>query len=215
MLLTKENIKTNVPNICGIYLIRNTVNNKCYIGQSIYLQKRLLKHITPKTWEHQKDRMLIYKAFEKYGLEAFEFEILEEIDSTDYSIVKPRLDSLEKEYILQYNSKTEGYNQTNGGDAGITGYKFSKEQIKYQSQKRLETIKRTWQYEVRCYDTLTQHMHFAQSIPELNKLLDIHFNTEDLRNILVRGRYIIANSGKELTEKSKKYFEIRDKITHK
>ena len=36
MLLTKENIKNNViKNTAGIYYIKNKLNNKYYIGQSI------------------------------------------------------------------------------------------------------------------------------------------------------------------------------------
>ena len=37
----KNNIK-KVSNNPGIYKITNTINNKCYIGKSMHLRKRLL-----------------------------------------------------------------------------------------------------------------------------------------------------------------------------
>ena len=39
-----EQAKEVAANLAGIYLITNTVNNKHYIGQSIYLRKRLLNN---------------------------------------------------------------------------------------------------------------------------------------------------------------------------
>lgn len=40
----KLNEYRELENIPGIYLIRNLINNKCYIGQSIRLKKRLQDH---------------------------------------------------------------------------------------------------------------------------------------------------------------------------
>ena len=172
MKFTKELIKENVPNICGIYLIRNIINKKCYIGQSIYLQKRLLTHINPKTWNKVKDRMIIYKALLKYGLDNFEFEILYKNDSTDYGNVKPILDELEKKYINEYDSKENGYNQTIGGDAGVTGLKMTKSQCEHQREVRMKIVN-NWEHEVRAYDIYNQHMYFAVSFRALGEQLGI------------------------------------------
>lgn len=209
MKFTKELIKENVPNVCGIYVIRNNVNGKCYVGQSIYLQKRLLTHVNPKTWNKTKDRMIIYKALLKYGIDDFEFEILYTNDSTDYANVKPILDALEKKYIAEFNSKENGYNQTIGGDAGVTGLKMTKKQCEHQREARMKVVN-NWEHEVRAYDVINQHMFFAVSYRAMSERLGIPLNGNCVINLLIAGRYIIARSGKELTEKCNKYFGQRN-----
>lgn len=211
MKFTKENIKDTVPNICGIYVIKNCVNGKCYVGQSIYLQKRLLTHVNPKTWNKVKDRMIIYKALLKYGLDDFEFEILYANDSTDYANVKPILDELEKKYISEYNSKENGYNQTIGGDAGVTGLKMTKGQCEHQREARMKIVN-NWEHEVRAYDVINQHMYFAVSYRAMGEKLGIPLSGQCVINLLIAERYIIARNGKELTEKCNKYFEQRNAL---
>ena len=120
MLLTKENIKNNViKNTAGIYYIKNKLNNKYYIGQSINMRTRLLFHINRSkniTYQH------IHRAINKDGLENFEFGILSYIIFDDKNEIKTKLDFLEKYYIRKYNSYgITGYNATIGGDKGVLG----------------------------------------------------------------------------------------------
>ena len=63
----------------GIYKITNKINNKCYIGQSVDIQQRWSKHLSAFNGEHTPDYK-IYRAFEKYGLQNFTFEVIEECD---------------------------------------------------------------------------------------------------------------------------------------
>ena len=56
----------------GIYLIRNKINNKVYIGQSIDIEGRWKDH------KVRKDESAIHLAIQKYGVENFEFEVLQE-----------------------------------------------------------------------------------------------------------------------------------------
>ena len=122
--MNTSNIK-DIPNIPGIYKITNIINEKCYIGQSIYLKKRIKRHLS---YKQHKDNLALYKAFDKYGIDKFTIEILETIDTEKCNNIKSELDRLEIFYIKKYDSYSSGYNQTIGGDAGITGYKFTKEQ---------------------------------------------------------------------------------------
>ena len=107
----------------GIYKITNLINNKCYIGQSVHIEKR---------WYDEKRRAFAEnaneydlprsRAFRKYGLENFSFEILEEcpIDM---------LNSREQYYIKYYNSITpNGYNITIGGNSS-SGVKLNLEKV--------------------------------------------------------------------------------------
>lgn len=56
----------------GIYCIINTFNNKRYIGQAVDIQKRWHQHRTNKG-----SNILLQHAFKKYGIENFEFIVLE------------------------------------------------------------------------------------------------------------------------------------------
>ena len=56
----------------GIYKITNLLNGKCYIGQSINIQKRWTNHKTSyKNPNKDCYNYPLYKAFRKYGLENF------------------------------------------------------------------------------------------------------------------------------------------------
>lgn len=87
-----------------IYIIKNDINSKVYIGQALDAKKRFASHCKP-----NKDNSLIDKAIQKYGKSHFWFEILEsQVDNYN---------EREKYWIRYYNSKTPfGYNILNGGD---------------------------------------------------------------------------------------------------
>ena len=92
-----------------IYVIRNCVNDKVYIGQTrLSLEERFNRHISDSKLECKQHRPL-YLAFAKYGIDKFCIELIEDCD---YSIADER----EIYWIKQYNSnKCGGYNATIGG----------------------------------------------------------------------------------------------------
>lgn len=62
----------------GIYIIKNKVNSKVYIGQSKKLRQRYSDHIRKiKAGTHHNE--ILQRAFEKYGIDSFEYSILEEV----------------------------------------------------------------------------------------------------------------------------------------
>ena len=88
-----------------IYLIRNKINNKMYVGQTIYsFDIRYNGNLRKNT--HNKD---LKEDIEKYGID--NFEITKEFDKADS---KEELDSLEQLYIKTYNLLDDkyGYNKT-------------------------------------------------------------------------------------------------------
>lgn len=126
--MDKNDLK-NIKPIPGIYCIKNNIDSKCYIGQSINVKKRLQHHLSRSTQDRYDNP--IYRAFKKYGIENFSVNIVEYVDTKDFTYAKKRLDELEVKYIKQYNSYGKnGYNQTLGGDGGILGYKFTDNQRK-------------------------------------------------------------------------------------
>lgn len=90
---------------CGIYKITNLLNNKCYIGQSVYIERRFTKH---KNFDLEKKDYPLYVDFEKYGIENFSFEIIELCSQEE-------LNEKEKYWIEYFDSFNNGYNQTIGG----------------------------------------------------------------------------------------------------
>lgn len=87
--------------MCGIYMIKNKINGKVYIGQSIHIHKRFKEHIRHSKYSNS----VIHLAIKKYGLENFEFNIL-------ILCKKDKLNELESKYIIEYNAnnKENGYN---------------------------------------------------------------------------------------------------------
>lgn len=102
-----------------IYKIRNTVNNKVYIGKTIQkLECRIHDHFSK--WSNCRK---LKSAIEEFGQEAFEISILED------NIPYPLLDDKETYYINLYNSITEGYNIKEGNSKfrGRKTHSISKE----------------------------------------------------------------------------------------
>lgn len=124
------------PKLAGIYIFKNNINGKCYIGQSIKLRSRIKDHL--RNAKNMKIDLPIYRAINKYGFHNFSIDILESFvpdpeESTE-SIIK-RLDDLEIKYIEEYKAYADGYNCTKGGDFGVLGLKMTVEQKKrYQKQ---------------------------------------------------------------------------------
>lgn len=82
----------------GIYKIENLINHKCYVGQSVHIERRWREHCQPST------KSVISSAIKKYGKENFSFQILEECSEQE-------LDEKEIFYIEKFNCIVpNGYN---------------------------------------------------------------------------------------------------------
>ena len=99
----------NMNKILGIiYKITNDVNEKIYIGQTIKtVKKRWQQHICNSSKEYF-SQIVLYKAMNKYGIEHFKIEEIEEVENEF-------LDEREKYWIKYYDSYNHGYNSTIGG----------------------------------------------------------------------------------------------------
>lgn len=101
----------------GIYKITNNINGKIYIGQSIDINKRWKEHKHRSQIPNKEYDKYLYRAFRKYGIENFTFEILEEC-------TREQLNEKENYYILLYKSNDDfyGYNETSGYDQPQYGF---------------------------------------------------------------------------------------------
>lgn len=105
-----------------IYLCKNLINEKVYIGQTVQkLQRRIDHHLQ----DAKKDNLYFHKAIIKYGKDNFKWSILEDNIQIDI------LDEKEMYYISKYESNIseKGYNLTNGGRDAIISSKLKEEQV--------------------------------------------------------------------------------------
>ena len=117
-----ENLNLEVFGI--IYLIRNKVNGKCYVGQTqeqkgfddrysrsgegIERVYKCHKHLKEHNESYNKH---LLGSIEKHGFEAFEIN-----KCLDYAFSLEELNVKEKVYIQLYDSFENGYNETLGGE---------------------------------------------------------------------------------------------------
>ena len=128
LLIQCKMIKTEGGvDMTGIYAIRNTFNNKYYIGQTKDIYQRWMQHRSRlKCGTHENCHL--QSSYNKYGEDSFEYSVLEECS-------EDLLDDRERYYINQYDSYDNGYNLDQGG-AGCPGYKHTEEFKQNLSEKR-------------------------------------------------------------------------------
>lgn len=95
----------------GIYIIKNKINNKCYIGKSINIENRLQYGHLKLLNNNKHYNKYLQDSWNKYGNINFEFNIVEECKEKE-------LNQKEKYWINYYksNDREHGYNLTIGGD---------------------------------------------------------------------------------------------------
>lgn len=96
----------------GIYVYRNNINGKSYVGQSLDIQRRINQHNHKLSIEGDNCTVL-QRAVNKYGIENFYVGVLE------YCILD-ELDAKEIHWIKKLNSlHPNGYNMQSGGSFGL------------------------------------------------------------------------------------------------
>jgi group I intron endonuclease len=154
-------INDKFENLPGIYIIKNLVNGKVYIGESLNVKTRMRKHKTVSL-------QVIHNAFKKHGMMNFEIYV-------EYfpNFTKKDLVDLERELIIKFNCQSpNGYNILNEGSNWI-GKKHSEETKKKMSEDRSGT-KHT------LYGTKWSDSHLQKktsiNIEELDNIIDLYFN---------------------------------------
>lgn len=89
-----------------IYKITNKINGLAYIGQANDYERRFTEHRKYKV-NQEVDTKLLYQAFEKYGIENFNFEVIG---------LYANYNEMERYWVAYYDTYYNGYNMTPGGD---------------------------------------------------------------------------------------------------
>ena len=125
-----------------VYMHRNLINGKIYIGQTNNPKKSWGSNgarYKPRPNEESR----FWKAIQKYGWKNFEHIILGEYETREET------NEAEIEFIKQYNSTNPdiGYNISSGGDRHDWYDNYTDEQKKAYQEKRREISYRLWQDE--------------------------------------------------------------------
>lgn len=113
-----------------LYIIRNTINDKVYIGiTSMPIKTRFAAHIQ----KSNERKTRLQKAICRLGADKFSIEVLK--TSTN----RVKLCEAEVRYIKRFDSINKGYNQRLGGGSlcGKTGHQIEYEGKLYRSKKHL------------------------------------------------------------------------------
>lgn len=106
-----------------IYKIENLINHKVYVGLTNNPSRRKTRHFYDLS-KGQHDNPHLQKAYDKYGLENFKFEVIQE-----YNCSEDEIKQYEKYWIKELKAYGEGYNCNPGGDLSYNPGKLSKEEV--------------------------------------------------------------------------------------
>ena len=116
--------------IIGVYKITNTITGDFYIGSSKDVKLRLAKHKCTSTW-NKYPNIQLYQDFQKYGVDKFAFEILEEVE----------IDSLKKTEQQFIELLKPTYNNRNANGFDFERHKEYQKSDKCKESKRKSSNK--------------------------------------------------------------------------
>lgn len=175
-----------------IYKITNVLNGKSYIGKtSRSFEVRKGEHL--RSYLNENKTSVLYRAMRKYGIENFQFDIIED------NIPNELLSQKEQDYIKIFNSYYQGYNMTFGGEGEssadreeiinlhISGLNLKEiSQITEHTTKTISTILRDEGYQIK--------QHTGLNSQGLNGTeVQVTFNGLKFKSISNLADYLIVN----------------------
>lgn len=178
--------------ICGIYMIRNIINEKKYIGKSFDIKKRWSNH----KYELNKGihgNSHLQSAWNKYGRDNFVFSIVEEC-------AEDELDNKETYWIDKLDTYHNGYNQTEGGGDGA--------HLPDEVKAKIGAASKEWWANPENRNRMSEarkgegSFWYGKTFPEdmINKLSESHKNPSEE----IRKKYSESHKGKKLPEEQKR-----------
>jgi len=113
-------------NKCGIYCIRNIVNNKVYIGKSKNIHKRIICHKYHLKNKSKEENSYFIAAYHKYGDDAFEYFVLEFLEENEKLVAERELYWMKTYDSLNHE---KGYNLRSDSDSKMIVHQKTSEKI--------------------------------------------------------------------------------------
>lgn len=181
----------------GIYVIKNLVNNKIYVGKSKNIYIRLKQHITLLNTKNLNENRYLINSWHKYGKNNFEYYVIEYLEFNEQILKEKELYWINK---LKSSDRHFGYNlridtQTNCLVSDETKQKCRDSQIKrYKNQEersKMSEIKKD----------------FWNKNPEIKKSM--------IEKVKVSNRLYRIGKFDKLTDSLIEIFEFKDNIKEK
>jgi group I intron endonuclease len=173
-------------------MIKNIVNNKIYIGQSLDINKRFKRHLRElKNNIHTNDHL--QRSWNKYGKNNFKFEIIEQVEEN-------QLNSREVYWIEYYKSHNSeyGYNKTLGGDSEIPT-----EETKLKLSQASKGKPKSEQHKKNLWKNRNKQVS-KETRKKLSEAAKKRVQQGEYFSIEVRKRLSEINKGKKLSEETKR-----------
>jgi len=173
--------------IQGIYGLQHKESKRWYIGKSIDIAKRF------KTYKRLscKRQPKIYNALVKYGVESFDYIIIEIVQ------LEENLAEREKFWIKEYKALEEGYNLNEGGFGG--GPKFWTEEMRQKKSNFMKGVVFTEKWLANLSKARKGRKLSQEHIEKLKNI-----NTGKVYSPETIEKMRAAKRGKKLTEEHKK-----------
>lgn len=173
----------NDINKCGIYCIRNMVNNKVYIGKSKNIYNRIIQHCHKLKIKDLNENPFLIKSWHKYGRSSFEYFVIEYLELNEKLVAERELYWMQKFNSL---NKNYGYNLRCDSESKMIVHEST-------SKKISERLKKEWAEGIRsghskkvskAWTSNSERMRL-QSIEWSKKLTKYFYNIYTLDNILL------------------------------
>ena len=109
-------LNTKDKNCSGIYVIRNILNKKIYVGKAKCIYRRVKDHITRLNHRSKDENPHLINAWHKYGKDNFEYFVIEYLQFDEELLKKQELHWMEK---LDSINREKGYNLRLDSETGM------------------------------------------------------------------------------------------------
>jgi len=89
--------------ICGVYLIKNLITNKVYVGSSVNIFRRWKTH-QRELIQGKHHSLKLQRSFDKHGVDSFKYLLAESAISQEMAT------KCEQKWIIKFDSVLHGYN---------------------------------------------------------------------------------------------------------
>lgn len=194
-----------------VYVIRNLINEKVYVGQTKSPVSRKAQHFCGARKGNDKP---LYRSIRKHGEENFVFEILEECED---EVINER----EQHWVTHFDSfnPEKGYNLTLGGDGG-KGHKLTDEMKKRISQRTREAMskidpglrkqqKERQRIAASSLEVREKVAARTKTAMQRSDVQQAHQNANESRSQKLQGRTLSAEQRQKISDAHKLWWERR------